>query len=349
MAKYERFKDGALSISYIASIHEDPEVQYVIQLRHHGDVASMNAIMELVSKSIEARILPGPAVYPIANEREKQQERGMEIQITKFVPGIMASERYPSISHEDRLLFVRKLALAYDALWRLPLPVNPPIGELKATREGDSIRLHVGPERQFSVAGPFSSVAEYLRAKIRGSLLAFQKQECIEEYKARYLQRVTDFVETGMLNIPAVVEEVPIVPVHSDMGLHNIIVSATNPTDITAIIDWEFCASAPYAAVDMKIEGLFREWSPNGCGPEFPLAEELRKAFWEEIPVWKKWNESEATKIFLEWFRFASFMKAEPPPNDFDEKQRQSLVGQERYNDRSFSPQIWFYSVSLLK
>jgi hypothetical protein len=97
-------------------------------------------------------------------------------------------------------------------------------------------------------------------------------------------------VETGMLNIPAVVENVPIVPVHSDM----------------------------------KIEGLFREWSPNGCGPEFPLADELRNAFWEEIPVWKKWNESEATKIFLEWFRFASFMKAEPPPNDFDEKQKQA-------------------------
>ena len=322
LLKYARFNDGALSISYIASVHEDPEIQYVVQLRHHGDVASMNAIMELVSKSIEPHILPVPAVYPIAMEREQQQERGMGIQITRFVPGVMASERYPSMSHEERLLFVRRLALAFDALWQLPLPTDPLIGELKATRDNHTIRLYVGPDRHFSLGGPFSSVADYLRAKIRGSLIAFQKQECIDEYKSRYLKRVTDFVETGMLNIPGAVEQIPIVPIHSDMGLYNVIVSGTNSTEIMAIIDWEFCASAPYAVVDTLVEELFRKWSPNGFGVEFPYATELRKAFWHAIPEWKKWNESEATIVFLEWFQFASFMKAEPAPDELDDEEK---------------------------
>jgi hypothetical protein len=324
LAKYARFNDGALSISYIASVKEDPEIEYVVQLRHHGDVASMNAIMELVSESIEPHILPVPAVYHIANEREQQLERGLGIQITRFIPGVMASECYPSMSHEDRLLFVRKFAAAFDALWRLPLPEKRLIGELRATRDNCTKRLEVGPDRHYSLGGPFSSVSDYLRAKIRGSLIAFQKQECIEEYKSRYLERVTKFVEAGMYNIPTAVEQIPIVPIHSDMGLHNVIVSGTNPTEIMAIIDWEFCACAPYATAEPLIEGLFRKWSPNGFGIEFPRADELRSAFWEAIPDWKKLNESEATKVFLEWFQFASFMKAEPLPDDFDDERKEA-------------------------
>ena len=65
LANYARFNDGALSISYKASVVEDPDVQYVLQLRHHGDVASMNAIMQLVARDIDPHILPIPKVYPI--------------------------------------------------------------------------------------------------------------------------------------------------------------------------------------------------------------------------------------------------------------------------------------------
>jgi len=224
----------------------------------------------------------------------------------------LASTVYPSMPNEAKLLFVRKLARGFDALWRLPLPKKRLIGELKATREDDEIRLDVGPDRLYSPSGPFDSVAGYLRAKIRGSLELFRKQNGIDEYKERYLQRVTTFVETGMRNIPEVVEEIPVVPIHADMGLHNIIVSATEYTHIRAIIDWEFCASAPYASVGPLIEVLFRRWSPNGQGEKYLRAEELRRAFWDAIPQWKRWNESKATQIFLEWFRFASFMRAEP-------------------------------------
>ena len=322
ISSFARFNDGALSISYKVSVLEDPDVEYVVQLRHHGDVASMNSIMLLVSTLIPPHILPVPAVYPIADERELQCKHGMGIQITRFVPGVMANSVYPTMTHEDRLLLVRKLALAFDALWRIPIPSERLIGELNATREGDTIRLHVSADRHFSLGGPFCSVADYLRAKIRGSLDSFRRQQCIEEYKSRYLQPVTDFVSTGMLEIPAVVEQIPVVPVHSDMGLHNIIVSATNPADIMAIIDWEFCSSAPYATAHSLIERLFREWSPNEFGEEYPHADELRRAFWETIPEWKRWNESEATTVFVEWFRFASFMRAEPMPDNLEEEEK---------------------------
>ena len=239
----------------------------------------------------------------------------MGIQITEFIPGVLASTVYPSMPHEAKLHFVRKLALSFDALWRLSVPEKRLIGELKATRENDEIQLSFGPDRHYSLGGPFESVADYLRAKIHGPLELFRKQSGIDEYKERYLQRVTAFVETGMRNMPEGVEEIPVVAIHSDMGLHNIIVSGPEHNDIMAIIDWEFCASAPYASVDSLIEVLFRRWSPNGHREEYPRAEELRHAFWDAIPEWKRWNESEATQIFLEWFRFASFMRAEPLHN----------------------------------
>jgi Phosphotransferase enzyme family len=124
-----------------------------------------------------------------------------------------------------------------------------------------------------------------------------------------------------MHNIPAIVEDVPIVAVHSDMGPHNVILSPTQPTDIMAIIDWEFVASAPYASLHRVIEMLFREPASNGFGSEYAHADQLRQAFWGAIPEWKKWNESEATKVFLEWFRFGTFMKAEWRPDGLAEQE----------------------------
>lgn len=83
-----------------------------------------------------------------------------------------------------------------------------------------------------------------------------------------------------MESIPAIVEEVPIVVVHSDMGPHNVIVSEKDNSKIVAIIDWEFVACAPYPSVDRIVEMLFRRPAPNGFGPEYEGSGELREAFW---------------------------------------------------------------------
>jgi hypothetical protein len=66
---------------------------------------------------------------------------------------------------------------------------------------------HPAPRRApYRRALPFISVRDYLRAYIRFSLDVFKQQQGIDKYKARFPQRVTEFVERGMHNILAIVE-----------------------------------------------------------------------------------------------------------------------------------------------
>jgi hypothetical protein len=102
------------------------------------------------------------------------------------------------------------------------------------------------------------------------------------------------------------------------MGLHNIILSETT-LEVEAIIDWEFCAAVLYISLHPIIERFFRKLAMNGFGPEYPRADELRHAFWGAIPEWQTWNTSEATIVFLEWFHFVRFMKAEYRPHDLSD------------------------------
>ncbi|KAM5473641.1 hypothetical protein MauCBS54593_002438 [Microsporum audouinii] len=171
------------------------------------------------------------------------------------------------------------------------------------------------------VGGPFSSVREYLQAYIKSSLVALEKQQGIEKYKEKFLERIGDFVKNCMHKIPAIVEDIPIVAMHSDMGPHNIIVSSHTHIDIEAVIDWEFVASAPFASLYRIIEMFFRKPAENGFGPEYDHASELREVFWGTIPEWKLQVESEPTQVFLEWFRFGLFMKPEWRPKDLPENE----------------------------
>ncbi|KAL7911900.1 hypothetical protein GGI35DRAFT_301507 [Trichoderma velutinum] len=322
LSSWTRFIDGVLSISYKVTVREDPDVAYVVQMRHHGFVASMDSFMTLISKTINPHILPVPPVYPIPGEMIHQSTTGMGRQITRYIPRRMASSIYAQLSHEERLIFIRNMALAFSACWEIQLPEPRLIGELITSEVDDRITLRVGPDRHHNLGGPFHSVRDYLCAYIKSSLVLLEKQQGIEEYKQKYLHRIRDFVDTRLHEIPDIVETVPIVAMHADMGPHNIIVSNQTPTEIQAIIDWEFLASAPYASLYRIIEMLFRENAPNGFGPEYERADELREAFWNNMPNWKRWNESEATQTFLEWFKFGLLMKAEWRPKDLPDEER---------------------------
>jgi len=322
LASSSRFTDGMLSISYKVTVQHSPDVAYVVQLRHYGRVASMDFLMSLISGTIDPRILPVPPVYPIPGEKERQEATGMGRQITQLIPGDMASAVYPRLSHEERLVLVQKVALAFQACWQIQLPQHHLIGELL----GDETNgLTIGPDRHYNLGGPFNTVRGYLRAYIRSSFSALAKQQGIDEYKGQYLGRIGEFIDRHEYDIPAVVEDIPIVAMHADMGLHNIILSSQTSTEIRAIIDWEFVASAPYASLYRVIEMLFRKSAPNQFGPEFDRAYELREAFWDTIPYWKRWNHSAATQTFLEWFRFGLFMKPEPRPDDLPEDEKQNF------------------------
>ncbi|KAL8838645.1 MAG: hypothetical protein Q9170_002053 [Blastenia crenularia] len=322
LASAARFTDGALSISYKVTVHDDPDIAYVVQLRHHGRVASMDYFMNYVAKNIDPRILPVPSVYPIPGEQQRQEAKGMGRQVTRFIAGEMADSVYSTLSHGDKLILVRRVALAMQACWRIPLPEPRLIGEIIWDEANG---LHVGPDRHYSLGGPFSSVREYLRAHIEYSLGALEKQQGIEEYKERFQDRIKRFVDCHLDEIPSVVEDIPIVAVHSDMGLHNVILSSDKPTDIRAVIDWEFVASTPYASVNSMIEGLFRKPANNLFGAEYDSADELRNTFWNSIPEWKQQNQSEATKEFMKWFRFSQFMQPAAPPSDASESEKQAF------------------------
>lgn len=328
-----RFTDGTLSISYKINARkpargepfgqEPPDIVYVLQLRHHGRVASMDAFMLLVSRTCDSKILPVPPVYPIPGESNRQKKTGWGRQITQFIPGVMADTVYHQLSHEDKLIFVQKMALAYEACWKIQLTEDHLIGELVADMVDDSISLKIEPDRHYGLGGPFSSVREYLRAHIRYILPCLERAEGIDEYKERFLSRIQTFVNNCMHKIPAIVEEVPIVAMHTDMGLHNIIVSAEQPTEIQAIIDWEFLASAPYATIDGLLELLFRRFSENRFGKEYDHADQLREAFWDAIPQWKKWQKSDAVETFLEWWRFGQYMQPQAKNQDLSTEEQE--------------------------
>ncbi|RMJ07737.1 hypothetical protein BHE90_006823 [Fusarium euwallaceae] len=217
------------------------------------------------------------------------------------------------------------MALAFQACWRIQLPEHHAIGELITDEVGGQVVLRIGPDRHHGLGGPFTSVREYLRAHIRSSLVALEKQQGIEEYKERFLDRIRDFTNNHLENIPAIVEDIPIVAMHADLGPHNVIVSGQTHPEIRAFIDWEFTASAPYASQYRIIEMLFRKPAPNGFGPEHDRSDELREALWGTIPDWKPWDQSETTEAFLEWFRFGLFMKPEWKPKDLPEDEMQDF------------------------
>lgn len=59
------------------------------------------------------------------------------------------------------------------------------------------------------------------------------------------------------------------------------------------------------------------------------IAIEIRASFLGAIPKWKQWNGSEAIRVFLEWFQFGIFMKAEWRPNGLNKDKQNIKVVEE--------------------
>ena len=116
---FTRFIDGALSVWYKVAIEEVPDIQYAVQLRHHGNVTSMNLLMSLISSIVDPSILPLPAVYPIPGEEQRQKTPGFGRQIARLIPGPIANSLYPHMSHQEKLVFVQNMALAFQAIWHI--------------------------------------------------------------------------------------------------------------------------------------------------------------------------------------------------------------------------------------
>ena len=141
------------------------------------------------------------------------------------------------MSHQNKLRLVRKMALAWQACWNLPLPSPRQIGELIATDQKGCINLAIGPDRHFSLGGPYNSVRDWLKARLRHVLESLERATAIDDFKAEYLASIRALVNSHLDQIPETVDTSPIVAIHADMGLHNVIVSTDDHTKIMAIID----------------------------------------------------------------------------------------------------------------
>ncbi|KAM3547134.1 hypothetical protein MY1884_009717 [Beauveria asiatica] len=277
----DRFTDGGFSTSYKVTVMHNPEIVYVVQLRFHGNVASMDAFMKFVHANSTPGVIPMPAVYSIPGEAEHQQSTGFGRQITRFEPGVLAERVYSDLP------------------------------------------------------GPFTSVREWLKGRLRHAVSSLGRASGIDDYKDKYMVALQAFVDNKSDLIPQTVEECPIAALHVDMGLHNVLVAEGNHKEVKAIIDWELCASAPFLAAYPCIEMLFRRGAPNGFGPEYPHADELRSTFWDAIPEWKTCWESQGVRDFMEWFRFALFLRPEYCPKEKSMAEKCEFWAENKYNVES--------------
>ncbi len=317
---FTQLNQGAHAVTYKASVLEDEEGQYIVQLRYNVNIDSMNKLLMYIRENVP-RNLPVPKVYPNC----LPALCGLDIQVSQFVPGVLAESLYFNLPHQDKVTLVKQIACAFGNLWSLPLP-RPAnlIGE--AIISGDPLSVSVGTNRECGHGGTFFSVSSYLQAWIKHRMTRLEAQQNIDEFKKEYLPRIRALVNTKLNTIPLEVEDVPIVITHRDMGLHNMILSASKPVKLAAIIDWESTYCLPFpTAVPTLINPMFQKDPASTCGEDFSEGEELRAAFWAEIPEWKKLINSNAAETFLDWYQFGVFLKADAPPNpnaSTDEKRR---------------------------
>ncbi|KAK4099724.1 hypothetical protein N658DRAFT_397771, partial [Parathielavia hyrcaniae] len=314
----QRLGNGAYGTTYKMAVEEPDRPQLIVQLRFRGDVASMNALQDYIRARAPPE-LPVPRTFPAA---VFDRSDGLQLQVTEFVPGTTADGICKHLALEDRVPIVRQMARAFAALWGLPISrVHGAIGDAVVFLPGQPgddgpMSITVGPETQDGVGGPFDSVSSFLRGWILHRLEKLEAQNGIDEYKAMLLPSIRSFVH-GKLDsrLPRGVDKIPVVLMHADLGLHNVVASEHYPYHFAPVIDWEFVSCLPFlCAVPRLIEPMFLE----GLGDEKGALrveegiQSLREAFWDEMPAWKDIMASVEVQTFLEWYEFGLYMKANP-------------------------------------
>lgn len=316
LAEYNRLSDGSFGTTYKAKAYAKDEIEpdeYVVQLRYHANIDSMYHLIRSIHKKSPDG-LPVPRMFPAPSSRESV----LKVQVSQFVPGIMGSAVIAGLSLEGKLSVVKQMARAFAALWDLPVPrAGRLIGEAIVSRTGT---VSVGPERRYGLGGPVSSVTSYLQAWIKHRVEMLQNQQEIDEYKDKYLSRILRFVESSLNHIPEEVEDVKLALVHTDLGLHNMIFSESPTPILKGVIDWEFVDHAPpLIAIPTLIEPTFELVSMSE-------SDELRQAFWDEIPLWKQAVASKGSRIFLDLYSFGLYLKADALPD-----RKADLAAKEQY------------------
>jgi hypothetical protein len=83
---YERLNIGSYETTYSVTVEEVDKPKFIVQLRFHGNVSSMNALQEY----IHARAPNGLPVPRTFSVNSSDRDDGLQLQITEFIPGPMA-------------------------------------------------------------------------------------------------------------------------------------------------------------------------------------------------------------------------------------------------------------------
>jgi hypothetical protein len=303
-----RLSKGTYGATYRVSVR-GLEEQFIVQLRYHGNVDSMNALMRYIYDNV-ASTLPVAKVYPT----DLRIFDIFKVQITQFIPGVSGNVLFYNLPLPARIGAIKQIARAFATLWDLQIGrPQRAIGEVLVF--DDPISLSIGPERRYGLGGPFSSICQYLEAWLHRCIRELEEREGVEEFQEDVLPAIRQMVNAG-LNIPPKVEEVPIVISHDDMALNNMIFSSNEPHTLEGIIDWELVNCMPFAGVvPTYIEPLF--WGDSkGNQKEHDGYQDLHDAFWDEIPKWKTHMNSEATQVFLDWYQLGKDILVFPPLDD---------------------------------
>ncbi|KAJ5329592.1 hypothetical protein N7452_009982 [Penicillium brevicompactum] len=303
-----RLSKGFYGVTYQVSVKEKEE-NFIVQLRYHGNVDSMDTLMRYIHDNV-APTLPVAIAYPTS----LQVLDVFKVQITQFVPGIPGNEIFYNLPLPARIEAVKQIARAFAPLWNLQ--IDQPHGIIGEVNVSDNpVSVSIGPERRYGLGGPFSSTSQYLEAWLHHCIRELESTDCVEEFQENILPAIRKFMN-GNLNIPPQVEEVPVVILHDDLALNNMIFSSDDPHDLQAIIDWELVDNKPFAvAIPKFIEPLF--WADSkGDQKDHDGYRDLRKAFWDAIPRWKAYMNSEATRVFLDWYNLGDDLKVLPPFDD---------------------------------
>jgi Ser/Thr protein kinase RdoA (MazF antagonist) len=130
-------------------------------------------------------------------------------------------------------------------------------------------------------------VSSFLKAWILHRFEKLEAQKGIDEYEAMLLPAIRDFVHNKLdSRLPKGLDEIPVVLMHTDLGLHNVLLSLNPPFDLAAVIDWEFTSCLPFlCAVPRLIDPMLREGLKGGEKAILEAVQLLREAFWNEIPA----------------------------------------------------------------
>ncbi|CAM1500539.1 Fc.00g097010.m01.CDS01 [Cosmosporella sp. VM-42] len=309
LQKFVLFHQGGYGVTYkVDTGHpERGTEEYIIQLRYHGNVGSMNHLISYLYTN-HSKVVPVPQAFP----SYFVPKCGMKVQISRFIPGTGGPLCYPYLSKEAKFGAVKQIARAYGTLWdlQIPRPRNL-IGE--AIVQDTPFSVSVGPDRRYQLGGPFSTVSSFLQAWIQNRFRKLENQLNNDKSNLSQIERKRKIVEDKLSAIPKEVEDVPVVITHGDMSLHNMLFSPEDPTKLMAIVDWEFIHCVPFAvSIPTFINPLFAygEAEVNRDGrANSTMDEDLRSAFWAEIPRWEVLANTTACRSFLDLYQFGLDLK----------------------------------------